>query len=218
MCKLQNWAARNFVGRSSRTQIFLKVAILICENRICFVFHKKSTFLRTFWSFFFFRNPKQNTFAQALNRNNVTVFFCVFMILLTRYHHNNLDFKWAKKLCSVLNRDEEAILYTLFHGFFKRYHHENLDFKWTKKLSSDTFSTRFYGFCLRDITMRISILNELKIPFGHFCHTFLCFFSRYITMRISILNEPKNCVTAPDHDEEAILCTLFYDFAYDISP
>ena len=38
------------------------------------------------------------------------------------------------------------------------------------------------------------------------------FGKKYITMCISILNEPKNCAPAPNHNEEAIFCTLFYDF------
>ena len=69
---------RNFVGRSSRTQIFLKVAILICENRICHVFHKKKHFFEDFLVVFF-RNPKQNKFVRALNHDRVATFFFAFL-------------------------------------------------------------------------------------------------------------------------------------------
>ena len=86
------FTVRNFVGMSSRTQIFLEVAVLICKNRIYFVFYQKKIL---FWGLFgnFFRNSEQNKLVRALNHNKETTFFCVFMIMFCRKHCTNLNFK-----------------------------------------------------------------------------------------------------------------------------
>ena len=47
------FTVRNFVGMSSRTQIFLEVAVLICKNRIYFVFYQKKYFFEDFLVIFF---------------------------------------------------------------------------------------------------------------------------------------------------------------------